>query len=58
MAAIAAAIGVVSVLGGLQAYTAWGIPAGPAVVVVAVVLFGLTFGVGAGFLSRSDPGPN
>jgi zinc transport system permease protein len=46
MAAIAALIGVVSVLGGLQAHVAWEIPAGPAVVVVAVVIFGITFGAG------------
>jgi len=58
MAAIAAVIGVVSVLGGLQAHVAWGVPAGPAVVVVAVLVFGLTFGVGVRNLIRSDPGPN
>jgi zinc transport system permease protein len=39
MAAIAAVIGVVSVLGGLQAHTAWGVPAGPAVVVMAILVF-------------------
>ena len=54
MAAIAAVIGVVAVLGGLQAHVAWDVPAGPAVVVVAVVLFGITFGAGR----RSAPGPN
>jgi zinc transport system permease protein len=45
MAAIAAVIGIASVLGGLQAHMAWGFPAGPSVVVVAVLVFGLTFGV-------------
>lgn len=45
MAAIAAVIGIASVLGGLQAHITWGFPAGPSVVVVAVLVFGLTFGV-------------
>ena len=39
MAVAAALIGMASVLGGLQAHVAWDIPAGPAVVVVATLLF-------------------
>ncbi len=39
MAVAAALIGMASVLGGLEAHVAWHIPAGPAVVVVATLLF-------------------
>jgi zinc transport system permease protein len=39
MAVAAALIGMASVLGGLQAHVAWEVPAGPAVVVMATLLF-------------------
>lgn len=42
MALIAAVIGVVSVLAGLQAHVAWDFPAGPAVVVVAALVFAIS----------------
>ena len=42
MAALAAAIGVVSVLGGLGASLQWDAPAGPAIVVAASLLFALS----------------
>jgi len=39
MAALAALVGVVSVVGGIEASLAWDTPAGPSIVTTATVLF-------------------
>ena len=53
MAAGAAAIGALAVVGGLAASLAWDTPSGPSVVVAAAMLFALT--LVAGGLSRTAP---
>ena len=42
MALAAAGIGAIAVVGGVYSHAAWGIPAGPAIVVVATLLFALS----------------
>ena len=47
MALLAAAIGGLSVLGGLFGSLAWNTPSGPSIVVAATVLFALSLAAGA-----------